>query len=343
MPERPQAKYAAAYSISDDVFQGQLSPDGRTVNFNKRAAEALRLEFGDGLRIEAAGQAIDAYFIGDAPWALSRLFDKPAGDDNPWLALWTVWEELGKEPVLMIGGGSGVPWQFPAGKKARWRPVTVARSTRSKLATGFSDGAPPAIDGSAIRARVATCVPTAVTLHVDRRALQAIGACPSSSFDKVELRLKAGDDVRRLTLCLDPFNWGAPRFNFYCAMGDVALSYYQRMKKQYRLDTDDPDRFTAAVGTALITQLNLQPLLDEIKAQGAPQALAPRPFPRPLELVGATHPHWSNSGREILWIEALAYVRDDHWHSTLDKRPADHELKLAPGDEVILTKPGGQA
>jgi hypothetical protein len=240
--------------------------------------------------------------------------------------------------VLAIGGGSEMPWRGPAGKKDRWRPVTVARSARSQWATGLSDDAPPVIDGSAIRARVLTCVPTALTLNADRQALQAIGACPSSSFDKIALRLKAGDDVRRLTLSHDPLSWGVPRFNFYCAMGDLALSYYQEMKKRFGLDADDPDRFAAAVGGVLIAQLNLQPLLNEIKSRGALQALAPRPFPRPLELIGATHPHWSKPGREVLWIEALAYARDDHWHSNLDKRPADHELKVAPGDEVVLTK-----
>ena len=334
-PRPPGAKYADDWTINDNVFSGLLSPDGSTVNLNPVAAQQLGIRVGDVIEIQSNEHAIESFFMGDASWAADWLFPCPVDITDATRTCWSVYEELGKTPVLSIQSWSKNASRLPPAKKASlWRPARVTRTSRPNL-TGTTEFAPCAVEGTTIRARVLICRPTVIVLNADRQSLDAIGCRPDWTT-KVTMNLKCGTENRRLTITKERGNWGARRFNFYCEMGDNRLNSYLTLKQRAKLTSDSPEQFIAAVGVEMIATLKLQPLLDDLKAYGPEQALKIGEFPRPLELLGALNCHWSSPDREILCLETLSYTREQNWHSITDKRPTNHELELEVGDEVIL-------
>jgi hypothetical protein len=335
-PPPPLAK-RAAYTIEGGVFRGLISSDG-TTNFDARAADALGLRFGSPLRVTVASTEADVYFLGShSVEQLRQLGDPrlPAGDVL--VTGWRVWADLGPEPVLSFTRWSGGLPEWGPDPRGRWRPVTITRSPLPPLTLGPLDPGAWSADGGSVRGRVLTRSPTVLTLNVGRDALAAIGARPPEPTAPTELLLTVGDKTRRLTVFQDPGVFGSKRFGLSCENGDNALCSYLSLKRQTGLG-DDPDAFIAAVDESLIRAFNPGPLLGRIRELGPARALEPRPFPRPLALFGAPVPHWSMPDREVLWVEAAAYARDEKWHSILDKNPAPHEMVAGPGREVRLAK-----
>jgi hypothetical protein len=336
-PPLPLAKYAA-YTVNDGVFHGLLSPDSAFTNFDERAAGLLGLQFGSPLRVRVGSAEADAYFLANASLSVLRqLGDRQLNAADPLVSQWVQYAEFKREAVLYFArwSGGGNHWLNP--RTRRWRPITITRSTLAPLAIGPPDPGECSVEGGTLRAQVVTCSPTVLTLNVSNRAIGALGGTPPDPPGVAELLLTAGGQTHRLAVFSDRGAFPMQRFRLASEMGDTALGYYQSLKRQHAL-ADDPDAFAAAAGETLIKQLSLGQLLDRIRRLGPAAALEPRPFPRPLALFGAGVPHWTAPERQVLWVEAAAYARDEMWHSTLDKNPAPHEIALETGAEVILTK-----
>jgi hypothetical protein len=317
------------------VFRGLISADGIT-SFDARAAEALRLRFGSPLGVTLGSTEADVYFLGGySVKQLRRLGDQglPAGD--PLVTFWVNWADLKSEPVLAFVKWSGGAPEWAHDPRGRWRPVTMSLSPLPPLTIGPTDPGEWSVEGDSIRGRVLTCSPMVLTLNVGRDALAAIGARLPGPTASTELVLRVGGEARRLTVFHDPGVFSSKRFALSCEIGDDALGHYLSLKRQHGLG-DDPDAFAAAVGEPLVQAFGLGRLLGLIREHGPSRALQPRPFPRPLTLLGAPVPHWSMPDREALWIEAAAYARDEKWHSPLDKNAAPHEIAVEQGSEVLL-------
>jgi hypothetical protein len=336
-PPLPLAKYAA-YTIDDGVFHGLLSPDDTFTNFDERAARLLGLHFGSPLRVRVGSAEVDAYFLANATLRLlGQLGDPQLNAANPLVSQWVQYAEFKREGVLYFArwSGGGNDWLNP--RRRRWRPITITRSTSAPLAIGPPDPGECSVEGGTLRGRVVTCSPTVLTLNVSNRAIAALGDTPPDPPRVAELLLTVGGQTHRLTAFSDRGSFPMKRLHLASEIGDTALGYYQSLKRQHAL-ADDPDAFVAAVGEALVKQLSLGPLLDRVRQHGPAAALEPRPFPGPPALLGATVPHWTAPERQVLWVEAAAYARDEMWHSALDKHPAPHGIAVEPGAEVILTR-----
>jgi hypothetical protein len=336
-PPPPLWRYAA-YTIEDGVFRGRIAPDGCETGFDAPAAEALGLGFGSALRVTVGSAEAMAYFLGDQRVETLRQLGDPAPMAGDAIVTgWVVWADLKREPVLSFRKWSGGVAAWGPDPRGRWRSLTVARSPLPPLAFGPLDPGDWSAEGDTVRGRVLTRSPTVLTLNIGRDALAATGARPRDATGTTELLLTIGGETRRLTVFDDPGVFLSKRLKLYFESGDSVLGSYLLLRRRHGL-SDDPDAFVAAVGRPLVEQLSLGPLLDRIREEGAARALEPRPFPRPLALFGGLMRHWSTPGREVLWVEAAAYARDEIWHSLQHKNTIPHEIGAAPGAEVTLAK-----
>jgi hypothetical protein len=336
-PPPPLWRYAA-YTIEGSVFRGRIAPDGCETGFDAPAAETLGLRFGSALRVTVGTAEATAYFLaGQRVETLRQLGEPGLAAEDPLVTGWVAWADLKREPVLSFRKWSGgVPGWGPD-PRGRWRPLTVARSPLPPLAFGPLDPGDWSAKRGTVRGRVLTCSPTVLTLNVGGEALAATGARPRDAAGAAEFLLTIGGETRRLTVFDDPGVFPSKRLKLYFESGDSVLGSYLLLRRRHRLG-DDPDAFVAAVGRPLVEQLSLGPLLDRIREEGLARALEPRPFPRPLALFGGLMPHWSTPGREVLWVEAAAFARDEIWHSLQHKNTVPHEIGAAPGAEVTLAK-----